>query len=161
MKKLAYRGKRDAITNEKVYSDLKITFVDKVKVDLLFDYEILESINVTRATKKQYTFKKSDFSLLNLNDIEDIYVLKAQGKLKHLRETIEYYLEQSLLVFMRSLIIKKRVEYVQLGVESYQKCLIITRPQMSITSIKQYPTYTMCPRPFGVVYEGRGEKKGS
>ncbi|GJZ60383.1 hypothetical protein Tco_0616199 [Tanacetum coccineum] len=25
--------------------------------------------------------------------------------------------------------------------------------------MKQYSAYTMCPRPFGVVYEGRGEKK--
>ncbi|GJS68243.1 putative reverse transcriptase domain-containing protein [Tanacetum coccineum] len=78
MKKLAYRGKRAAITNEK-------------------------SINVTRVDKKQYTFKEYDFSRLNFNDIEDM-------------------------------------------------------PQMSITSIKQYPAYTIYPRPFRVVYEGRAEK---
>ncbi|GJY90650.1 hypothetical protein Tco_0505846 [Tanacetum coccineum] len=63
--------------------------------------------------KREYTFKESDLSQLNLNDIEDMYVLKAQGELKHLGRTTEYYLVQSLLVYMRSIIIKKRVEDVQ------------------------------------------------
>ncbi|GJW74119.1 hypothetical protein Tco_0133489 [Tanacetum coccineum] len=125
MKRLSYRGKISATTIRKVYLDLKITFVDEVKVDVLFEYGVLESITVTRADKKKYTFKESDFSRLNLNDIEDM----------------------------------KRVEDVQLGVESYQKSLNIIKPQKSIPKIKHYPAYTMCPKPFGVVYEGRDEKK--
>ncbi|GJW51109.1 hypothetical protein Tco_0092460 [Tanacetum coccineum] len=46
MKRLIYRGKRSAITVETVYLDLKITFVDAVKVDVLFQYGFLESITV-------------------------------------------------------------------------------------------------------------------
>ncbi|GKF64700.1 hypothetical protein Tco_0188148, partial [Tanacetum coccineum] len=88
-----------------------------------------------------------------------MYVLKAQGKLKHLGGTIEYYLVQSLLVFMINVIIKKRVEYVHLGVESYQKSLNIIKPQKSIQKIEHYPAYTTYPKAFGVVYESRGEKK--
>nr|GFC44328.1 hypothetical protein CTI12_AA475510 [Tanacetum cinerariifolium] len=64
----------------------------KLKLDLLYDYGFLESITMTRADKKQYTFKKSDISWLNLDDIKDMYVVKAQGKLKHLGGTTEYYL---------------------------------------------------------------------
>ncbi|GJZ40685.1 hypothetical protein Tco_0587571 [Tanacetum coccineum] len=130
-----------------------------IKVDVLFEYGLLESITETRADKKKYTFKESDFRRLNLNDIEDMYILKAQGKLKHLTGTTKYYLVQSLLVFMRSVIIKKRVKDVQLGVESYQKSLNIIKSQKSILMIKHYPPYTTCPKPFGVVYEGRGGKK--
>nr|GEV88945.1 hypothetical protein [Tanacetum cinerariifolium] len=130
IKRLAYRGKRANTTPRKVYSNLKITFVDEVLVDELFEYGFLKSITVTRADKKSYTFKESDFNRLNLNDIEDMNVLKAQGKLKHLGGDIEYYLVKYLLVYMRSLIIRKRVEDVQLGVESYQN-----------------------------IYEGRNEKK--
>nr|GEW13619.1 hypothetical protein [Tanacetum cinerariifolium] len=44
MKRLAYRGKRSATTVENVYSNLKITFVDAVKVDVMFEYGFLESI---------------------------------------------------------------------------------------------------------------------
>ncbi|GJW61211.1 hypothetical protein Tco_0110546 [Tanacetum coccineum] len=82
--------------------DYDITFVDAVKVDLMCEYGFLESFIVTRADKKKYIFKESNFfGQLNLNDIEDMYVLKAPGKLKHLGGTTEYYLVQSLLVFMR------------------------------------------------------------
>ncbi|GKE91874.1 hypothetical protein Tco_1572969 [Tanacetum coccineum] len=62
MKRLIYRGKRSAITVKTVYLDLKITFVDAVKIDVLFHYGFLESITVTKADKKKYTFKESDFS---------------------------------------------------------------------------------------------------
>ncbi|GJY78605.1 hypothetical protein Tco_0484406 [Tanacetum coccineum] len=86
-----------------------------------------------KANKKKCTFEESNFSPLNLNDIEDIYVLKIQGKLKNLEGTT--------------------------GVESYQKSLNIIKPQMSIQKIKHYRAYTTCPKPFGVVHEGRDEKK--
>ncbi|GKA10775.1 hypothetical protein Tco_0690208 [Tanacetum coccineum] len=82
-----YRGKRVVVTNGKYYW---------IRVD-----------------KREYTFKESNLSQLNLNDIEDMYLLKAQGELKHLRGTTEYYLVQSQLVYMRSIIIKKRVEDIQ------------------------------------------------
>ncbi|GJV47335.1 hypothetical protein Tco_1026364 [Tanacetum coccineum] len=108
---------------------------------------------------KKYTFKESDFSRLSLNDIKDMYVLKVQGKLKNLGGTIEYYLVKSLLLYMRSLIIRKRVKDVQLGVKSYQKSLNIIKPQKSIQKIEHYPTYTSCPKPFEVVFEGRNEMK--
>ncbi|GKC14983.1 hypothetical protein Tco_1011765, partial [Tanacetum coccineum] len=62
---------------------------------------------------------KSMKESLNLNDIEDLYVLKAQGKLHHLGGPTEYDLANSLLIYIRSKLIKKRVEDVQLGVESY------------------------------------------
>ncbi|GJZ40491.1 hypothetical protein Tco_0587054 [Tanacetum coccineum] len=54
---------------------------------------------------------------------------------------------------------KKRVEDVHLGVESYQKCLNLTKPQMIILNIKLYPAYTTCPRSYGLVYEDKGGVK--
>ncbi|GJX35405.1 hypothetical protein Tco_0246962 [Tanacetum coccineum] len=96
---------------------------------------------MTRAEKKKYTFKETVISRLNLNDIEDMYMPKSQGKLKHLGGTIKYYIAQSLLVYMRIVIIKKRVEGVQLGDERYHKGPNIIKS------------------PFGVVYKGKGELK--
>ncbi|GJT83377.1 hypothetical protein Tco_1057719 [Tanacetum coccineum] len=125
MKRLVYRGKRSATSPGQVYSDFKITFVDEVIVDELYEHGFLESITVTGANKKKYKFKESDFSRLNLNDIEDI----------------------------------KRVVYVQLGVESYQRSLNIIKPQMGIPKIEHHATYITCLKLFGVVYEGRNEMK--
>ncbi|GKD36560.1 hypothetical protein Tco_1252069 [Tanacetum coccineum] len=87
MQKLFYKGKRASVTKGNVYSDLRITFVKEVKVDHQFEFRLLDSITVTRADKLDYTFKESDFSYLNLNDIEHMYVLKVHGKLHHLEGT--------------------------------------------------------------------------
>ncbi|GJV66168.1 hypothetical protein Tco_1476996, partial [Tanacetum coccineum] len=62
MKRLTYRGKKATTTARYVYSNLTITFVDEVKVDVLYEYGFLESITMTRADKKKYTFKESNFS---------------------------------------------------------------------------------------------------
>nr|GEV37301.1 hypothetical protein [Tanacetum cinerariifolium] len=78
MKRLAYRGKRATTIVGNVYANLKITFIAAVKVDLICEYGFLESITVTRVDKKKYTFMESDFfGQLNLNEIEDMHVLKA------------------------------------------------------------------------------------
>ncbi|GJT96842.1 putative reverse transcriptase domain-containing protein [Tanacetum coccineum] len=76
MQKLFYKGKRASVTKGNVYSDLRITFVKEVKVDHQFEFRLLDSITVIRADKMDYTFKESNFSHLNLNDIEHMYVLK-------------------------------------------------------------------------------------
>ncbi|GJZ53995.1 hypothetical protein Tco_0608880 [Tanacetum coccineum] len=87
MQKLFYKGKRASVTKGNVYSDLRITFVKEVKVDHQFEFRLLDSITVIRADKMDYTFKESDFSHLNLNDIEHMYVLKVHRKLHHLEGT--------------------------------------------------------------------------
>ncbi|GKC84284.1 hypothetical protein Tco_1140001, partial [Tanacetum coccineum] len=51
---------------------------------------------------------------LSLNDIEDLYVLKVQGKLHHLGGQVKYDMVKSLLIFIRSEVIKKIVEDIQL-----------------------------------------------
>ncbi|GJS76272.1 hypothetical protein Tco_0726153 [Tanacetum coccineum] len=56
-------------------------------------------------------------------------------------------------MFTRSLIIKKRVEDVQLGVESYQKKLNITKPQKDFPIISTKEPYTPSFDPLRVVYK--------
>nr|GEU87191.1 hypothetical protein [Tanacetum cinerariifolium] len=102
--------------------------------------------------QKKCTFKESNYRQLNLNDIEDMYVLKAQGKLHHLGGQAEYDLANSPLIFIRSEVIKKRVEDVHLGFESYQKKLNLTKLEFDISRIREYPAYTTCPDPYGVIY---------
>nr|GEW65663.1 hypothetical protein [Tanacetum cinerariifolium] len=56
-------------------------------------------------------------------------------------------------MFTRSLIIKRRVEDIQLGVESYQKKLNITAPQKTFPEIKLKELHTPSYKPPGVIYE--------
>ncbi|GJX53284.1 integrase, catalytic region, zinc finger, CCHC-type containing protein [Tanacetum coccineum] len=71
---------------------------------------------------------KGDFVDLHLNDIEDMLLLDVQHKLFHLDRNVIVDFILALRMFTRSLILKRRVEDLQLGVESYQKNLNITKP---------------------------------
>ncbi|GKC24427.1 hypothetical protein Tco_1026577 [Tanacetum coccineum] len=64
-----------------------------------------------------------------------------------------------LRMFTRSLLIKKRVEDVQLGVESYQKELNITKPQKEFAGISFKELYTTTYDPKGVVYINKSKQK--
>ncbi|GKC97796.1 hypothetical protein Tco_1168071, partial [Tanacetum coccineum] len=59
----------------------------------------------------------------------------------------------ALRMFTRSLVIKKRVEDLQLGVESNQKKLNITPPQQTFLEIQFKVLYTPSHKPPGVIYE--------
>ncbi|GJZ52105.1 hypothetical protein Tco_0606620 [Tanacetum coccineum] len=76
-----------------------------------------------------YKFKEGDFVDLYLNDIEDMLLLVVQHKLFHITDNDIVDFIVALRMFARSLVIKKRVEDLQLGVESYKKKLNITPPQ--------------------------------
>ncbi|GJX28272.1 hypothetical protein Tco_0236351 [Tanacetum coccineum] len=77
-----------------------------------------------------------------LEEIVDMLLLVVQRKLFHLDGEVIVDLAVALSMFTRSLIIKKRVEDVQLGVESYQKKLNITKPQKDFPRISAKELYT-------------------
>ncbi|GKB54897.1 hypothetical protein Tco_0905650 [Tanacetum coccineum] len=65
----------------------------------------------------------------------------------------------ALRIFIRSRIIKRRVEDLQLGVESYQKKLNITAPQKTFLEIEFKEIYTPLYKPPGVIYEDLNKQK--
>ncbi|GKD04491.1 hypothetical protein Tco_1179465 [Tanacetum coccineum] len=91
---------RNRVSKHDVYSTKRIIVVTKVKVMKWYDYGYLEEIEVRREDQQLYKFKEGDFPRLHMYDIEDIRI-----------------------------VILKRVEDLQLGVESYQKKLNITKPE--------------------------------
>ncbi|GKF85069.1 hypothetical protein Tco_0249967 [Tanacetum coccineum] len=62
-------------------------------------------------------------------------------------------------MFTRSIVLKSRVEDVQLGVESYQRKLNLTRPQRSYHDISTKEPYTPNYDPRGVIYEDKKQQK--
>ncbi|GJZ02828.1 hypothetical protein Tco_0520789 [Tanacetum coccineum] len=111
-----------------VYSTKKILGVKSVSVKKLHGYDHLEEIVVKRAHRQLYKFKEGDFVDLHLNDIEDMLLLVVQHKLFHLIDSDIVDVIMALRMFTRRLVIKKRVEDLQLGIESYHKKLNITPP---------------------------------
>ncbi|GJT98657.1 hypothetical protein Tco_1094175 [Tanacetum coccineum] len=65
------------------------------------------------------SYQEADFFRLDLNDIEDMFLLYIQHKLHNLIGDEIVDLMISLRIFNQSIFIKRKVEDVQLGVESY------------------------------------------
>ncbi|GJV14840.1 hypothetical protein Tco_1360163 [Tanacetum coccineum] len=83
-------------------------------------YRLLEGDCCKTCQSKGVHIREADFPSLHLNDIEDMYLLYAQNKLHHLKGDEQTNLVNALWFFIRRIMIQKRVEDVQLGVESYQ-----------------------------------------
>ncbi|GJW90684.1 hypothetical protein Tco_0168237 [Tanacetum coccineum] len=86
--------------------------------------------NVEAASKPDedqqlYKFKEGDFPRLNLRDIEDMLLLLVQKKLSNMERDVIFDLNMALRMFIRHVVILKRVEDLQLGVKSYQSKLNI------------------------------------
>ncbi|GJT36629.1 hypothetical protein Tco_0927048 [Tanacetum coccineum] len=142
-----------------VYSTKKIMGVKSVSVKKLHGYGHLEEIVVKRVDRQFYKLKESDFVDLHLNGIEDILLLVVQHKLFHLTDSDIVDFIVALCMFTRSLVIKKHVEDLQLGVESYQKKLNITPPQQTFPEIEFKELYTPSHKPPGVIYEDLTKQK--
>nr|GEU36552.1 hypothetical protein [Tanacetum cinerariifolium] len=84
---------------------------------------------------KLYKFKEGDFKRLCIQDIEDMLLLLVQGKLTNLTVEECFAFNISLRMFTRSIVIQRHVEDLQLGVESYQKKLNLTKPDSDGTLI--------------------------
>nr|GFB84018.1 hypothetical protein [Tanacetum cinerariifolium] len=76
-----------------------------------------------------HKFKEGDFPRLNMCDIEDMLLLLVQKKLSNLDIDDRYDLGVALQMFTKRIVVLHCVEDLQLGVESYQKKLNITRPE--------------------------------
>ncbi|GKC93538.1 hypothetical protein Tco_1158980 [Tanacetum coccineum] len=116
-------------SNHDVFSNKRIIGVTHVEVEKWYDYGYIKEIKVRREDNQLYKFKEGDFPRLNLQDIEDLLLLLVQKKISNLEKDVLYDLNVALRMFTKRIVILKRVKDLQLGVESYQKKLNITRPQ--------------------------------
>ncbi|GJU45121.1 hypothetical protein Tco_1202387 [Tanacetum coccineum] len=126
------RSQINKISKPNVYSTQKILSVVSVSVKKMHGYGYLKEIVVRRADCQVYKFKEGDLADLYLNDNEDMLLLSVQHK---------------------------RVEDLQLGVESYQKKLNITAPQKTFPEIEFKELYTPSYKPPGVIYEDLNKQK--
>ncbi|GJW65313.1 hypothetical protein Tco_0117197 [Tanacetum coccineum] len=112
----------------------------------------LEEIEFRREDQQLYKFREGDFPRLNLSDIEDMLLLLVQKKLSNLERDVIYDLSVALQMYIRRVFILKRVEDLQLGVESYQKKLNITKPETFRSDITNMTPYTAYNNPQGIIY---------
>nr|GEW98944.1 hypothetical protein [Tanacetum cinerariifolium] len=109
--------------------------------------------------KKLYKLKEGDFPDLHLNDIEDTLLLITQNKLFNLDGDVIVDFVIGLKMFTQGIIVKSRVEDVQLGVKSYQRKLNLTKPQRTCQYISVKESYTLNYDPPRIIYEDKSKKK--
>ncbi|GKB30426.1 hypothetical protein Tco_0869827 [Tanacetum coccineum] len=156
---LWYRSHMNKFSKHNVYFTQKLLSVKSVSVKKLHGYGHLEEVVVKRLDRQLYKFKEGDFVDLHLNDIEDMLILTVQHKLFHLNDNDIVDFIVALCMFTRSIVIKRRVEDLQLGVESNQKKLKITAPQQNFLEIEFKELYTSSYKPPGVIYEDSNKQK--
>ncbi|GJU38490.1 hypothetical protein Tco_1191447 [Tanacetum coccineum] len=120
-----------------VYSKRRIIAVTKLEIVEWQNYKHLDWITVRRDDDKLYKFKEGDLKRLRIQDIEDMLLLLVQGKLTNLTVEERLAFNVSLRMFTRSIVIQRRVEDLQLGVESYQKKLNLTKPTGYVTKTEE------------------------
>ncbi|GJS85898.1 hypothetical protein Tco_0752439 [Tanacetum coccineum] len=91
------------------------------------------------------------------HDLE--YLKTYNPELFHLDENVIVDFIVALRMFTRSLILKRHVEDLQLGVESYQKKLNITKPHNTFPEIEFKEPYTPSYDPPRIVYEDLDKQK--
>ncbi|GKA89663.1 hypothetical protein Tco_0811475 [Tanacetum coccineum] len=133
-------GIEDMVPN--IWVPVKVTYDKHVAVMRKHRYGYLKEIVVRRADNDLYTFKEGDFPRIRINDIEDMLLLVVQNRLTNLLGDDVSDFAIALRMFTRSLVIQKQVEDLQLGVESYQKKINVTKPETTKPEIKKRDPYT-------------------
>nr|GEW68036.1 hypothetical protein [Tanacetum cinerariifolium] len=105
-----------------------------------------------------YKFKEGDLKRLRIQDIKDMLLLLVQGKLTDLTVEERFAFNVSLRMFTRSIVIQQRVEDLQLGVESYQKKLNLTKPDTYRSDLKRKEAYTTYSNPRGFIYQNKDKQ---
>ncbi|GJW83115.1 hypothetical protein Tco_0156260 [Tanacetum coccineum] len=141
-----------------VYSKRRIIAVTKVEIVEWHDYKHLDWITVRRDDDALYMFKEGDLHRLRIQDIEDMLLLLVQGKVTNLSVEERIAFNVSLRMFTRRVVIQRRVEDLQLGVESYQKKLNLTKPDTYRSNLRRQDAYTPYSDPRGFIYENKDKK---
>ncbi|GJU63133.1 hypothetical protein Tco_1244968 [Tanacetum coccineum] len=141
-----------------VYSKRRIIAVTKLEIVEWQNYKHLDWITVRRDDDKLYKFKEGDLKRLRIQDIEDMLLLLVQGKLTNLTVEERLAFNVSLRMFTRSIVIQRRVEDLQLGVESYQKKLNLTKPDTYRSDLKRREAYSAYSNPRGFIYQNKDKK---
>ncbi|GJW01917.1 hypothetical protein Tco_1560773 [Tanacetum coccineum] len=83
---------------------------------------------------------------------------KPPSKLKNPNIEERLALGVLLRMFTRSIVIRRRVEDLQLGIKSYQKKLNLTKPDMYRSDLKRKTPYTAYSNPKGFTYQNKDKK---
>ncbi|GJT91152.1 hypothetical protein Tco_1079997 [Tanacetum coccineum] len=137
-----------------------LTFVmNRLKVDTL-TLELLTgpTFELMKGSCKSLVELEYLFEEVYKETTEQLDWNNPKGKLTNLTVEERIAFNVSLRMFSRSIVIQRRVEYLQLGVKSYQKKLNITKPDTYRPDLKRREAYTTYFNPRGFIYQNKDKK---
>ncbi|GJU20029.1 E-beta-farnesene synthase [Tanacetum coccineum] len=138
-----------------VRTHMRILSVVRIEVFSLYGYDCMKTIVLRRADLQEYIIAERDFKYLYPSDFEDLYLLNLQGHLNHLPPTDKKILTTAVNLWTRNLVIRQRVEDFQLGIESYQTQLNLTKPRWDATGFEFKHDFTVIDSPRAVTFRDR------
>nr|GEW47952.1 retrovirus-related Pol polyprotein from transposon TNT 1-94 [Tanacetum cinerariifolium] len=151
------RQKKHLDKPEEVYSESKIIEVIRTSYELGHEHKCITEIVVRIVNGMINPITDSDYKHVNKIDIEDLYLLCINGKVKDYRET---GLLGSLSVFIRSSVIWERVYDFHLGMESYQQKVNLTASIVTFPGIEKKKQLIKTSKPVvGLIYENSKKDK--
>ncbi|GJZ07312.1 hypothetical protein Tco_0541105 [Tanacetum coccineum] len=130
-----------------------------VKAYSRYGYDYLSKIVLRRADFQEHTIVEKDFKNLYPSDFEDLNMLLLQGHLDHLPSSDKWMISTDVKLWTRNLVIRRQVKDFQLGIESYQTQLNLTKPGWDATGYKFKHDYTIIESPRVVVFPVNNNKR--
>ncbi|GJT13917.1 hypothetical protein Tco_0860959 [Tanacetum coccineum] len=140
-----------------VRTHMRILSVVRIEVFLMYGYNYMKKIVLCPADLKEYVLAKRDFKYLYPSDFEDLYLLNLQGHLNHLSPEDKKILTTAINLWIRNLVIRQRVEDFQLGIESHQTQLNLTKPRWDAKGFEYKHDFTVIESPRVVTFRDKYE----
>ncbi|GKE40059.1 hypothetical protein Tco_1463464 [Tanacetum coccineum] len=138
-----------------VWTHMRILSVVRIEVLSLYGYDYMKTIILRQADLNEYIIAERDFKYLYPSNFEDLYLLNLQGHLNHLPPKDKKILSTAVNLWTRNLVIRQRVEDFQLGIESYQTQLNLTKPRWDATGFEFKRDFTVIDSPRAVTFRDR------
>nr|GFB88941.1 hypothetical protein [Tanacetum cinerariifolium] len=126
-----------------VRTNMRILSVVRIEVFSMYGYDYMKMTVLHQADLNEHIIAKRDFKYLYPCDFKDLYLLNLQGHLNHLPPKDKKILTTAVNLWTRHLVIQQRVEDFQLGIESYQTQLNLTKPRSDATGFEYKHDYTI------------------
>nr|GEV58940.1 hypothetical protein [Tanacetum cinerariifolium] len=138
-----------------VKTHMRILSVVRIKFFSMYGYDYMKKIVLHHADLNEHVISERDFKYMYPSDFEDMYLLNLQGHLNQLPPKYKKILTTAVNQWTRHLVIQKRVEDFQLGTESYQTQLNLTKPRWDATGFEYKHDYTVINSPMAVTFRDR------
>ncbi|GKA40652.1 hypothetical protein Tco_0733245 [Tanacetum coccineum] len=139
-----YIDRHDSPSRRKdVRTHMRILNVVRIKAYSRYGYDYLCEIVLRRVDHQEHTIAEKDFKNLYPSNFEDLNLLLLQGHLDHLFGLDKRMLSTAVTLWTRNLVIRQWIEDFQLGIESYQNQLNLTKPGWDVTGYEFKHDYTI------------------